>query len=124
MDPPGVGAWNLAVDEAILDAYAAAEPRPPTLRLYGWSPPAYSLGKAQSARGSCDADGDALEWRWFVYPEAGSGSVDARIEAADAQTATFTAPSSEADVHVILVVRDDGSPPLAAYRRVIFRVRK
>jgi lipoate-protein ligase A len=40
----------MAVDEAVLERYAAAPgPEPPTLRLYGWSPPALSLGRSQPA---------------------------------------------------------------------------
>jgi len=44
------GAWNMAVDEAILEGYETApSPRRPTLRLYGWRPGAVSLGKSQRA---------------------------------------------------------------------------
>jgi lipoate-protein ligase A len=42
------GAWNMAVDEAIMLA-VAAERVPPTLRLYGWDPAAVSLGYFQDA---------------------------------------------------------------------------
>jgi lipoyl(octanoyl) transferase len=38
-DPPGPAAWNMGVDDALLQLGG-----PPTLRLYGWSPPAVSLG--------------------------------------------------------------------------------
>jgi lipoyl(octanoyl) transferase len=56
VDPPHDGAWNMAVDESILDAYeGAAEPPPPTLRLYGWRPAALSLGKTQRSEGAHDA---------------------------------------------------------------------
>lgn len=49
------GAWNMAVDEAILASYLATPPPPsPTLRLYGWKPAALSLGRSQDARSSCD----------------------------------------------------------------------
>jgi lipoate-protein ligase A len=45
----------MAVDEAILQRYALSpEPIAPTLRLYGWSPPALSLGKGQTAARSHD----------------------------------------------------------------------
>jgi lipoyl(octanoyl) transferase len=59
VDPSRDGAWNLAVDEALLQAYEeadeAGEPsRPPTLRLYGWSPAAVSLGRSQAAAGAHD----------------------------------------------------------------------
>lgn len=44
--PPADGAWNMAVDEAILESVAQGTVRP-TLRLYAWSPPCLSLGYAQ-----------------------------------------------------------------------------
>jgi len=40
------GATNMAVDEALAAAVAVGD-RPPTLRLYGWRPPAVSLGYFQ-----------------------------------------------------------------------------
>lgn len=40
------GAWNMAIDEAMLLAHAAGL-TPPTLRLYRWQPPAISLGLLQ-----------------------------------------------------------------------------
>jgi lipoate-protein ligase A len=43
------GATNMAVDEAILRA-VQARLVPPTLRLYGWTPPCLSLGQAQPWR--------------------------------------------------------------------------
>ncbi|MBK5106850.1 MAG: lipoate--protein ligase family protein [Anaerolineales bacterium] len=45
---PAVGAWNMAVDESILESTAQGL-MPPTLRLYAWSPACLSLGYAQSA---------------------------------------------------------------------------
>jgi lipoate-protein ligase A len=54
--PPARGDWNMAVDEAILEA--AREGRvPPTLRLYAWEPACLSLGYAQSFK---DVDTAAL----------------------------------------------------------------
>ena len=43
---PAPGSWNMAVDEAILEATGRGE-APPTLRLYSWDPPCLSLGYAQ-----------------------------------------------------------------------------
>ncbi|HEV8191109.1 MAG TPA: lipoate--protein ligase family protein, partial [Ktedonobacterales bacterium] len=43
---PRTGAWNMALDEAIVDAVAAGESLP-TLRFYQWNPPSLSLGKRQ-----------------------------------------------------------------------------
>jgi lipoate-protein ligase A len=54
---PRSGVLNLAIDEAILRAVAEGE-APPTLRLYGWSPPALTLGRGQPY---ADADLPALQ---------------------------------------------------------------
>jgi lipoate-protein ligase A len=43
---PGRGAWNMAVDEAILEAAGRGQ-QPATLRLYAWEPACLSLGYAQ-----------------------------------------------------------------------------
>ncbi len=53
---PRPGTLNMAIDEAVLRSVAARR-APPTLRLYGWSPPTLTLGRGQSHR---DADTDAL----------------------------------------------------------------
>jgi lipoate-protein ligase A len=44
--PPARGAWNMAVDEAILESIHRGDSLP-TLRLYSWTPPCLSLGHAQ-----------------------------------------------------------------------------
>ena len=46
LDPPASGAWNMAVDEALLEA-AAAEGQS-TLRFYRWAEPTLSLGYFQT----------------------------------------------------------------------------
>jgi len=43
---PARGAWNMAVDEAILE-HIGGGASPPALRLYAWDPPCLSLGQAQ-----------------------------------------------------------------------------
>ncbi len=74
-----------------------------------------------SAVGSRDPDGDQLLCRWWVYSEAGTyrDSVSAAVEGP--LEAKLTVPPSAAgtEIHVILELTDDGSPPLAAYRRVV-----
>jgi lipoate-protein ligase A len=47
---PRVGAWNMALDEAIMDAVAEGA-APPTLRFYQWAPPCLSLGRRQPLAG-------------------------------------------------------------------------
>lgn len=46
------GAMNMAVDEAIMRS--VAEGGPPTLRFYGWEPPAISIGYFQDAEKQVD----------------------------------------------------------------------
>ncbi len=56
VDPPRPGAWNMALDEALLEAVGSGK-SPPTLRFYGWDPPCLSLGAFQPvadiSRGAC-----------------------------------------------------------------------
>lgn len=53
---PAQGAWNMAVDEAILESVYQGVSRP-TLRLYAWEPACLSLGLAQPFT---EVDTDAL----------------------------------------------------------------
>ncbi|MBT3321503.1 MAG: lipoate--protein ligase family protein [Anaerolineae bacterium] len=46
ISPPSTGAWNMAVDEAILENIVSGVSHP-TLRLYAWNPPCLSLGRSQ-----------------------------------------------------------------------------
>ena len=46
VDPPAQGAWNMAVDESLLEYVGRGESLP-TLRLYAWEPACLSLGYAQ-----------------------------------------------------------------------------
>jgi hypothetical protein len=78
-----------------------------------------------SGAGSSDPDGNALSFRWFVYREAGTYDGDTKVEAADKADATLLVPADagKKTIHVILEVKDDGSPPLTRYRRAIVDVR-
>lgn len=67
--PPARGDWNMAVDEAVLEA-AGRKEVPPTLRLYAWDPPCLSLGFAQP---SSDVDLPALESRGWMLVRRPTG---------------------------------------------------
>jgi lipoate-protein ligase A len=54
-DGPGEGAWNMALDEALLEAAVDGESNGPTLRWYQWSEPTLSLGYFQSYADRPDA---------------------------------------------------------------------
>jgi lipoate-protein ligase A len=61
--PPARGAWNMAVDEAILEHIGRGDSLP-TLRLYAWDPACLSLGQAQPI---ADVDSARLQARgWEV----------------------------------------------------------
>jgi lipoate-protein ligase A len=67
---PAPGAWNMAVDEAILEVSGLGQV-PPTLRLYAWDPPCLSLGYAQPVG---DVDQEALKacgWDLVRRPTGG-----------------------------------------------------
>lgn len=79
-----------------------------------------------SAAGSSDPDGDNLTFHWWQYREPGSGKGELTIEGAESETCLVQLPPESTEggsYHVILTVRDTGTPPLYAYRRVIITVR-
>ena len=89
--------------------------------------PAQSM--ALDASASTDPDGDALSFRWYVYPEAGTyaGAGHVEIEHPTEKTARVTIPADAAgkQIHVILEVRDDHPiVALYAYRRVVIDVKQ
>ncbi len=59
-EEPLSGAWNMALDEAVMQAVALGD-APPTLRFYQWAPPCLSLGRRQPLTGvdfeRCARDG-------------------------------------------------------------------
>lgn len=68
--PPSNGAWNMAVDESILEHIHRGESQP-TLRLFAWNPPCLSLGHAQSFS---DVDMDRVkEHGWEVVRRVTGG---------------------------------------------------
>ncbi|HXG47677.1 MAG TPA: nucleoside hydrolase-like domain-containing protein [Methylomirabilota bacterium] len=73
---------------------------------------------------SRDPDGHPLRFEWFIYAEAGDYAGTARIEGAASSRAALHVPPGpmRGSIHVILAVRDQGDPPLAAYRRVVVNV--
>jgi lipoate-protein ligase A len=70
--PAGRGAWNMAVDEAILEHVQAGPAAAlPTLRLYAWDPACLSLGHAQPY---ADVNNPGLKERgWEVVRRATGG---------------------------------------------------
>ena len=82
------------------------------------------------ASGSIDPDSDNLTVQWMYYPEPGSygdrHDLNAvKIRDSKAKQATVILPDDAGagdTVHIILMVTDDGNPPLTRYRRLIIQI--
>jgi lipoate-protein ligase A len=87
--PPSTGAWNMAVDEAVLEHIHRGEAKP-TLRLYSWNPPCLSLGHAQSIK---DVDVERLRAQgWEVVRRLTGGRA---ILHTDELTYSVTGPAED-----------------------------
>lgn len=69
-DTPAAGAWNMAVDEAIMESVGAGQ-SPPTLRLYAWQPACLSLGYGQRVADVDFARTDYYGWDVVRRPTGG-----------------------------------------------------
>ncbi len=86
-----------------------------------------------TADGSGDPDGDGVEVRWWIYPEASTlrdargraFPADVKLSSEHGLSTTLMAPKvpAAATVHVICEVRDSGHPALWSYRRAILRLQ-
>lgn len=77
------------------------------------------------ARASTDPDGHPLRYEWLFYPEVGTYRGDLpTIRGATAASASFRAPrvTTPQTLHVLLVLTDEGDPPLTRCRRVVVTV--
>jgi len=87
--PPARGAWNMALDQSILEHIGRGESKP-TLRLYAWEPACLSLGHAQPY---ADVDKQRLKQHgWEVVRRATGGRA---ILHTDELTYSVIAPSDE-----------------------------
>lgn len=91
------------------------------------------------AGGSTDPDGQRLHYTWFHYAEAGlrdGNLAEVTISGADTSRAVVTPTATcrprwtgptrcrgNGVAHIILAVKDDGTPSLTSYRRIILNVR-
>lgn len=86
-----------------------------------------------SARGSSDPDGDALSFRWWWYRDASGlyapdahlskdGGEETSVTIADTARTDQFVPPTVYQLHVVLEVRDAGTPQLTSYRRAVISV--
>lgn len=72
VDGPAPGAWNMAVDQALMEA---ARRGVVTLRFYLWEPPCLSLGRNQPGRGAYDEGAAAARGVEIVRRPTGGRAV-------------------------------------------------
>jgi lipoate-protein ligase A len=68
--PASYGAWNMAVDEALLESVNQNQALP-CLRLYAWQPPCLSLGYAQPRSDIDQIRLSHFGWDWVRRPTGG-----------------------------------------------------
>jgi len=73
---------------------------------------------------SRDPDGDKVTYEWLIYRETGTYAGEASLANASSSRTALHIPLDAAGktIHVVLTVRGDGTPPLAAYRRIVVQV--
>jgi hypothetical protein len=71
-----------------------------------------------------DPDGNSLKYHWWQYDEVDTHSGKVSIQNADNNNASFKMPSDikkGETIHLILEVKDGGSPQLTRYQRVVVK---
>jgi hypothetical protein len=100
---------------------------PPVARVRGDLRRAAKAGQKieLDATNSSDPDGQKLQFEWVYYPEPGSYHGPAiTIQNAATSRATLVVPkvSATETIHILLIVTDQGSPPLTRYQRLVITV--
>ena len=72
-----------------------------------------------------DPDGDEVSFKWWQYVEAGTYGSDVKIENDNTTNAKVLIPEDAVtgrSIHIILEVKDNGSPALTRYNRIIITI--
>lgn len=81
---------------------------------------------ALDAKGSYDPDKNGLRYRWFCYKEPGTYGGTIKLLNSASQRVRFVVPkvTKVESVHVVLELKDTGTPALYNYRRVVVALHK
>jgi hypothetical protein len=108
-----------------VNGYAGANHRP-VVKVDGPLDIEAAPGKQVKLRATAtDPDGDAVNYSWWQYEEAGTYRGAVVLDGADERSATVTVPDDAErgeTIHIILEVKDDGVPALTSFQRVIVTV--
>jgi len=74
-----------------------------------------------SAKGSTDPDGNELSFKWWHYDSVDNFNGKLTITDSDKKNASLIVPKNidGNDLHIILEVKDNGTPQLTSYKRII-----
>jgi hypothetical protein len=82
--------------------------------------------KVKLAAKATDPDGNKLQYKWWHYTDAGSYKGVVTITDSESPSASFTVPkeTQKGDtIHLICEVKDNGTPQLTRYQRVVVSVK-
>jgi hypothetical protein len=80
-----------------------------------------------NAKGTIDPDGDTLNYNWWQYQEADTYPGSVSIKNSKSKKTFFVVPSDVEKgqtIHIICEVKDNGSPQLTRYQRVIVKIEQ
>lgn len=99
---------------------------PPAVKLRGELRRSAKGGEEMTldASESTDPDGQPLSIQWLYYKEAGTYAGDLALENSYSTKTLVKVPAvkEKATLHFIAIVRDNGTPPLTRYARVVVEV--
>jgi hypothetical protein len=98
---------------------------PPKAKIEGRLQRSVKAGQTVSlSADASDPDGDQLSARWWQYANTDSATAKITIDHSDSlSNATFQVPDEPGrQLHIILEVTDNGTPPLVGYQRLILDI--
>jgi hypothetical protein len=72
-----------------------------------------------------DPDGNAVTWNWWEYTDADTYAGKITIDNANTSEASFVVPADAKPgdtIHVIMDVKDQGTPSISRYQRIVITV--